>query len=462
MKKLIRSEKLRPVILIAALALVVALNAAAGGLGHIDLSSSRAATLSAEALGAVRALTAPVRLYVVESEEKRDVWLDEIVSRMAAANANLTAETVAPDDARMETLSALTGQTPAEGSVVVASDKRAVVLGAAELYQYEYDQTAYYYYGVVSYTRADFTAQDALCRALKYVTRNDMPVFYALTGHGEAGWDGALNRVCFDNNIAFETLSLSPGEAIPADAAAVMVCGPTSPVGDETCAALLDYLKAGGNVLLMTNYTTDFTGLDAIVDEYGMARRKGLVLDNDTKSVYSADYKYFLKPTMRESAVTHALIEGKKAVLMPVSEAIARSDVRRAGLNAQPILTTSEQAYMKVNTDAISTLDQETDDESGRFILGMAVTEGDTRLVWLSAIAMFAETNDTATNGGNSALLAAILGDMFDFPQKDEPLPAANLLAMPSELPLVPSIICLAAPPLIVLIIGLALQRKRR
>ena len=38
MKKLLRSEKFRPVILIAALAAVIALNAAAAGLGRVDLS----------------------------------------------------------------------------------------------------------------------------------------------------------------------------------------------------------------------------------------------------------------------------------------------------------------------------------------------------------------------------------------------------------------------------------------
>ena len=59
MKKLIRSEKLRPVIVIVALALVIALNAAASGLSHIDLSANRAATLSGQAQDAVRALNEP-------------------------------------------------------------------------------------------------------------------------------------------------------------------------------------------------------------------------------------------------------------------------------------------------------------------------------------------------------------------------------------------------------------------
>ena len=461
MKKLIHSEKLRPAILILTLALILALNAAAGSLGRIDLSSSRAATLSAEAMAAVQALKEPVQIYHIESEDNPDIWLDEIIQRMARANANITAETVAPDSPQLETLAALAGQTLADGSVLVVSDKRGVALTASELYDYEIDQSAYYYYNVVSYTKADFTAQDALCRAFKYVTRDDMPVFYALTGHGENGWDGALNAVCFDNNVAFETLTLAPGEAIPPDAAAVMVCGPTAPVGDETAQALLSYLQAGGKLLLMTNYTTDFTGLDAVADYYGMARKAGLVLDNDSKFIYNADYKYFLKPELKADAVTQALVDANQRPIVPVAEAIVRSDVRRAGLNARPIMSTSEQGYMKVNTDAISTLDQQPEDETGRFILGMDAVDGDARLVWIGAISMFAETNDAASNGANSALAAEILKSLIDCPAADAPLPAASLLAMPVELPMVPALICLIALPLICLIVGLVLRRRK-
>ena len=462
MKKLLRSEKLRPLIVLIALALVIAVNAAAAGLGRVDLSSHRAATLSGEALAAVRAVSEPVRLYVIESEEKRDVWLDEIVARMAAASDRVTAETIDPASSRLETLADLAGgQTLAEGNVLVASDKRAVVLGAADLYAYEIDQSAYYYYGVTSYTRADFTAQDALCRAFRYVTRDDMPVLYLLSGHGEGGWDGELNRVCFRNGIAVETLVLAPGESVPEDAAAVILCGPTSPVGEETAAALLSYLQAGGDLLLQTNYTTDFTGLDSLVEYYGMARRKGLVLDNDAGHIFSADYKYFLKPDMRSNAVTDGLIEGRLPVLVPVAEAIARSDVRRAGLNAQPILLTSDQGYMKTNTDAVSTLDPESQDETGSFIVGMAAVEGDTHLTWLGSISMFAEANNSGSGGGNDALLESILRQMFEFPAAEAALPASSLLTNPASIPMIPALIVLAALPLACLVIGL-LRRKKQ
>jgi len=461
MKKLIRSEKIRPLVVILALALVIALNAAASGLPHLDLSPRRAATPADEAIALARSITERVDLFIIQTEDNRDIWLNELVARFAAANHRLRVQSVDPASSFMEKLSSRAGgQALEEGNILVFSDRRSVVLTAEDLYHYEYDQMAYYYYGTLTYTSADFTAQDALCRALSYVTRDDMPVLYVLSGHGEGGWDNALNALCFRNSIALETLALAPGESVPGDAAAVMVCGPASPVGAETADALLAYLQAGGDMLLMTSYNTDLTDLDRVAAHYGMARRTGLVLDNDAGHIYSADYKYFLRPDLRQNPVTDALIAAGQSVILPVCEAIVRSDTRRAGLNAQPILVTSENAYLKTNTEAVATLDQEEADALGRFIVGMAAVEGDTHFTWLaSATALTASTN-AASGGANEALVEAVLQRMFDFPERADALPAVSLMTDPVSLPRVPAALILAAAPLICLIVGLIRRRK--
>ncbi len=462
MKKLF-SEKLRPLTVVIAVALVIVINMIVGGLGglHVDLTAKQAATPTDAALKIARGVSERTSLYVIESDETRNVWLDELAERLAAANPLITAEFVNAASPRLTALADLAnGQELADGSVLVASDKRSVVLTAADLFSYEIDQIAYNYYGVVSYTSADFTAQDAISRALAYVTRDDMPVLYVLNGHGENGWDGTLNAICFRNSIALRTLTLAPGDPVPEDAAAVLLCNPASPVGEDTVDALLNYLQGGGDMLLMSSYTTDFTGLDRLVEYYGMARRAGLVLDNDTSRVYSSDYKYYLKPDLRQNDITAPLIEARQRVIMPVSEAIARSDVRRAGLNAQPLLMTSDKAYLKTNTDAVTTLDQEAEDIPGQFIVGMAAAEGDAHLTWLSCATFIAAGVSSASNGGNDALVESILGQMFDFPAKAETLPSVDLITEPTSLPVAPALIALIALPLICLAIGLIRRRK--
>lgn len=464
MKKLF-SEKLRPLTVVLALALTILINVLVGGLKglHIDLTKQQASTLTAGAVETVRAIKEPVQVYLIESDDTRNIWLEELASRFDAANPLVTAEIVDASGSRMTALSALAGgQELAAGSVLVASDRRSVVLESSDLFSYEIDQAAYYYSNgeVINYTSAEFTAQDAICRALTYVTRDDMPVLYVLSGHGENGWDSALNAICFRNSIALETLALSAGQSVPEDAAAVLLCNPASPVGEDTVDALLSYLQNGGDMLLLTSYNTDFTGLDRLVEYYGMARKTGLVLDDDARHVYSSDYKYYLKPDLRENDVTAPLIAAKQSVIMPVTEAIVRSDVRRAGLNAQPLLMTSDRAYLKVNTEAVTTLDQEEGDIPGQFILGMAAVEGDTRLTWLSCATFIAAGVSGASSGGNDALVESILGQMFDFPAKAETLPSVDLITEPTSLPVAPALIALIALPLICLAIGLIRRRK--
>ena len=458
-------KKLRPLIVIGVIVIVVIVNILVGGLKgtHIDLTAKKAATPAEAALAVVRGVNEPVNVYRIESDATKNVWLDELLARFDAANGNVTVETVDASSARLETLARLAdGQSLDDGSILVVSDRRSVVLTTDDLFAYEIDQTAYYYSNgeVISYTSADFTAQDALCRAITYVTRGDMPVLYVLSGHGESGWDSTLNKICFRNGIALQTLTLGEGDSVPSDAGTVMVCNPASPVGDEAVDALMAYLENGGDMLLLTSFNTDFTGLDRIADHYGMARLRGLVLDNDASHVYSADYKYYLRPDLRDNAVTAPLIENRQRVVMPVAEAIVRSDTRRAGLNAQPLLMTSDQAYLKVNTDAVATLDQEENDIPGQFIVGMAAVEGDTHLTWLSCATLIASGVSTASGGGNDALIESALSQMFAFPEKAEALPSVSLLTEPTALPTLPAILALLVLPLICLIVGLIRRRR--
>jgi len=145
---------------------------------------------------------------------------------------------------------------------------------------------------------------------------------------------------------------------------------------------------------------------------------------------------------------------------MPVAEAIERSDVRRAGLNAQPLLLTTDQAYIKLNTQAVATLDREEGDEPGRFMLGMAAVEGDTHLTWFSCATLIAAGVSTASGGANDALVTSALRQMFDFPAQAEAVPAVSLLNDPTSLPAVPALAALIALPLVCLLIGLIRRRK--
>ena len=228
MKKLIRSEKGRLLIAVLLIALVVAINALGRALDlpRIDLTADRVMTPSQAALEIVRTIDTPATIIFIADNDSDDIWVGELSRRYADANDNVSYKTMSTDSAALSALSARTGLTLEVGNVVVESEKRCAVLTNDDLYSYDFDKSTYYMTGVKNYTRADFTAQNALVNALIYVSRDDMPTLYMLTGHGEAEQNAKLYLICRRNNIELRTLNLSAAGAVPDDASALLVSGP--------------------------------------------------------------------------------------------------------------------------------------------------------------------------------------------------------------------------------------------
>lgn len=462
MNKLLRSETGRALIALIALALTVALCALMPTL-RLDWTSGRLVTPDDRALSLIQSLQTDVRIYQITDDPEQDLWLTELLRRYDAAGSRLTVETVSPTSARLAALSAYAnGETLAEGSVLIQSDKRGATLSQEDMYDVDYDMMAYYYYGQTIPTRMDYVAQTALYNAINYVSRDDMPIAYLLTGHGETGLDGALYATLRLNNIDLQTLDLSHAAELPENADLLILSGVRTALSAQECSLIEAYLENGGHLLLMTDYQSDLTGLSDLTAHYGMAQKPGVLLDNDTNYLYSADYKHFLKPTVLSTDYTASLSELSAAVVIPTASALTHSSVRRAGLNAVSLFKTSDQAYVKANTAQLTTLDQEDADETGLFTVGMAATDAATgaRLVWIPSTGLFGETAIQVSGGANTLLLQDLLSALTT-PTQGETLTAPSLMSDGVSLPTVPALIALLALPLALAALALSTLLRR-
>ncbi len=457
MKKLIRSEKGRLLTAVLLIALVVAVNVlcSAIGLPRIDLTADRVMTPSQEALKIVRTIDTPSTIIFIADDDSDDIWVRELSRRYADANDNVSYKTMSTDSAALSTLSAKTGLTLAVGDVVVESEKRCAVLTGDDLYSYDFDRTAYYTTGVKNYTRADFTAQNALVNALLYVSRDDMPTLYMLTGHGEASQNAKLFLICRRNNIALKTLDLSAAGAVPEDASALLIAGSTAGYTQEEAALLDDYLAHGGRLMLMSDYTSQLGALEDVTAKYGMVQKGGLVLDGDDKHVYSTDYRYYLLPDVAATSYTAE----DTFILMPIASALERGDVRRDTLSVETLITSSDKAYLKADTEHVSTLDYEEGDEEGCFALAMAATEGETKLIWLDSTQLLSDDADIVSSNGNSQFILALLDDLMTRPDGVE-IAATNMLVMPIDAAPGPALCALLVLPLALLAAAIIAARR--
>ena len=138
-----------------------------------------------------------------------------------------------------------------QNSLIVESGERYRLVGYDEIFVTDYSMDYYTY----SYsTTTTFAGENAVTNAIHYVTSDSLPKVYALSGHGEAELSGDITAMIQQDNMEYESLSLLSMDAVPEDAAAIIINVPSSDLGEDETEALLSYLENGGSVVLLTDY----------------------------------------------------------------------------------------------------------------------------------------------------------------------------------------------------------------
>lgn len=79
------------------------------------------------------------------------------------------------------------------------------------------------YYSYSYTTTTTFEGENALTNAIHYVSSDDLPKVYTLTGHGEEALSDSIQDMLAQDNFEYEDLSILTSDALPEDAAAVII-----------------------------------------------------------------------------------------------------------------------------------------------------------------------------------------------------------------------------------------------
>jgi ABC-type uncharacterized transport system involved in gliding motility auxiliary subunit len=129
-----------------------------------------------------------------------------------------------------------------------------------------------------------------LTNRLQKVLSGKSAKIYFVQGHGEhpiTPAKGAISQAIqalTDKNFTTSALNLAEQPTVPEDASAVVVAGPEKELFASEVKALQDYLKGGGNVLLMINPNTD-PKIDSLLQEWGVRLDNRLAIDTSGESV---------------------------------------------------------------------------------------------------------------------------------------------------------------------------------
>ena len=396
----------------AAAALVLAIAIAANlfvgalpaGWTQFDITQNRYYSLSDQTEQVLEGLQSDVTVYWVVRDGVEDPTLQLLLEKYQGFSDHI--KVVKKDPDLYPTFTQQYTDTVEDNSLIVESEKRSTYVSYYDIYEYDY--TSYYYTGTYD---VSFAGESSLTSAIYYVTSQELPKVYTLTGHGESELSTTFAEAVEKENVTTSELSLLSEEGIPADCDCLMILLPQSDLTAAELPLIQEYLKNGGNLLLITD-TQEEAGsrpnLDALRADYGISETDGIVVEGSS-SYYAFQTPYYLLPDLMTHTTTSPLMSDGYYILMPIAHGLTVSGELPETISVSTLLQTSDSAFSKIDGYSLSTYEKEADDIDGPFSLGVAVTDTiddglESNIIWFSSGGLVDDSANESVSGGNQDL----------------------------------------------------------
>ena len=393
--------------------IIVVINMIVGAIpskySQIDVSSSKLYTIGDETKKVLKALDKDVTIYQIAQSGSEDDTISNLLKRYEDESKHIKVEVKDPV-VNPKFASEYTTDDLAANSLIVVCGDRNKVISYNDMYSTSVD------YNTWQQTTTGFDGEGQITSAIGYVTSEDLPIMYTLSGHGEKDLDFSFKEDIQKANIDIKELNLLTEGKVPDDADCLMIVSPTSDISEDEKTEILDYLEAGGKAMIFSDYTQDdLPNFDAVLANYGVKRAEGIVFEGDSQH-YGMQMSYYLVPTVNSTDASSETASAGSYVLAPYAQGIQKTDDVRDTVTIDSILTTSDQAYSKINMQS-SQIEKEDGDVDGPFDLGVAITEKldddkETQIVYYSTANLMESQVTQMVSGGNEKLLLESLSWM--------------------------------------------------
>jgi ABC-type uncharacterized transport system involved in gliding motility auxiliary subunit len=249
---------------------------------HKDLSESQFYALSPKTVGILKKLDAPVTVYTYlnEAQAGQTQQIENLLKEYAQAGGkNFTTEKIDPiyDPKRAVDLQK---QLHFDGNdhmlILQYKDRTPRFVKQDDLFEIN----------PASGQTGAFKGEQQLTASLIALIEGHSSRVYFTEGHGEHSIHdmntpqgfGSVATLLKNENVETETINLASKGDVPADAEAVIIAGPTIPFSAFEAQALDKYLANNGKLLILVDPYRN-TGLDAVLQKYGLKFDDDLVLE---------------------------------------------------------------------------------------------------------------------------------------------------------------------------------------
>ena len=352
-----------------------------------------------------------------------------------------------------------------DSSEEVANDSMIIKCGKKYRYVSANDYVSYSYGSDYSYSADSLQLESLTTEAINYVVSDSTPVIYTLSGHSEQSFDTSVTSSFEGDNYSVKTLNLLTEQRVPDDCSILLINGAQKDITKDELKMIKKYMKNGGKMYVFLDAKVEnLTNLYSLLKSYNVEPQKGVVLETDAS-------KYLL-PTIESSDATSAQYNSNIYILAPsakglkdITEKNAKKNSSASDYTVTSLLSTSDGAYSKVNTDS-ATLNKEKNDISGPFNISVAVSDSTGgRMIVTGCTNMLLKDIDQAVSGANTDFV--LNGVNYLAEQKNKISIRAKSLK--TENAVVPAfnqkatlIMTVFVIPLVILAIGIGIVIKRR
>ncbi|MCD8196852.1 MAG: GldG family protein [Lachnospiraceae bacterium] len=384
------------------LAILIVLNIVVSSLPstwtHYDISAAQLYSVTSSTKAEVQALTDEVTIYWIVQNGEEDSVIEKLLDVYDSLSGNITVEKINPD-VYPTFAEQYTDETVVNNALIVESGERSRYISYDDMYEADY--TNYYTSGSAAYS---FDGEGEITTAIDYVTREELPILYMLTGHGEADLSDSFAESITKQNIETEEFSLLTVDEIPEDADAILINAPTSDISEEEADMLIEYLDGGGKLFVLSGPQEDdeMANLHSVLEHYGVSVEEGIVVEG-SRDNYAFDYPYILLPELGDSDITSELSENNNYVIVSIAQGLTINETSD-DVMVTSLLDTSTESFSKVAGYSLTTYDMEDGDIGGPFSVAVSVEDSESggMLVYISSDEMMEETYIAYSSGANS------------------------------------------------------------
>lgn len=372
LKKSFKSRRFRmggyqTLIMVIVIVLVIVFNLVISKLNlTVDLSSDQKFTLTEDTKKLAEGIKDTIKFYYMCQEGNQTTQIEKVLEQYdGLGNIEVVDKdpVVYPNFAKK-----YTDEEIKDNDVIVVNESKndkSRVVSSADMLVRDIDYTTYQ----EVYT---LDAEGQLTAALQNVTSDSSTKLYYTSGHGEGELSASFTDLLGKSNVEYEEFATASAKSVPEDCKILLINAPQYDLNEDEYEMISDYLKEGGKAMFFLNaaVTDPMTNYDKVISDYGVNVVGGYIIDSE--GAYDESHPTRFIPVPADHEIT-ADVSDKMVVVSVARGMTTQSDVRST-LTVEPLLTTADSAYSKVNENP-QTIKKEEGDVNGPFNVGVAIKD---------------------------------------------------------------------------------------